>query len=410
MAAYHKAPRPYLGTANPVIDDAVKGWRAELSLDDRLTLASDLWDTNIHEARVAAAKLLVQARIRPDDGAWALVTSWVPQFDGWAIADHVCGAGSRRLIADPTRIEIVANWTTSDHMWTKRAAMVMTLPWTKMNNPKPADLEIRERVLGWAAEYTTSPEWFIQKSTRAGICRHANIPLGALRIRRHTWLQQQKGQRVIDLTPQINVLSERIQPLREGPGRVLVAIAGPPASGKTTLSAELARRLNAQKCETAVVAQDGFHLDNQVLEAQDELGRKGAPHTFDGAGFVHLVRRLKERVDVAVPEFDRTRDIAIAGVKVVPASAEVVIVEGNYLLFDDAPWFNLAPIWTLSVCLNVPMAELRARLIARWVAHGLSPAAATRRATSNDIPNAQAVLDKALPATITLNANGSIDG
>ncbi|MCF2872094.1 (d)CMP kinase [Octadecabacter sp. G9-8] len=213
---------------------------------------------------------------------------------------------------------------------------------------------------------------------------------------------------MINLTPQINLLSERIQPLRDGPGRVLVAIAGPPASGKTTLATELARRLNAQKCETSVVPQDGFHLDNQVLEARGDLARKGAPHTFDGAGFVHLMRRLKERVDVAIPEFDRTRDIAIAGAKVVPASAEVVIVEGNYLLFDDAPWFNLAPMWTLSVRLDVPIAELRARLIQRWLGHGFSRTAATRRATTNDVPNAQSVLDKALPATITLAADGTI--
>ena len=215
---------------------------------------------------------------------------------------------------------------------------------------------------------------------------------------------------MIDLTRQINILSDRIQPLREGPARVLVAISGPPASGKTTLAEELARRLNAQKCETAVVPQDGFHLDNQVLEARGDLSRKGAPHTFDGAGFVHLIRRLKERVDVAVPVFDRTRDIAIAGARIVPASTEVVIVEGNYLLYDDAPWFNLAPLWTLSVCLDVPMPELRARLIQRWLGHGLSSPAATRRATTNDIPNAQSVLDKALPPTLTLRADGTLDG
>ena len=215
---------------------------------------------------------------------------------------------------------------------------------------------------------------------------------------------------MLDLTRQVNTLSERIQPLRDGPARVLVAVAGPPASGKTTLADELARRLNAQKCETAVVPQDGFHLDNQVLEARGDLQRKGAPHTFDGAGFVHMIRRLKERVDVAVPVFDRTRDIAIAGARIIPASAEVIIVEGNYLLFDDAPWFNLAPLWTLSVRLDVPMEDLRARLIQRWLAHGLSRTAATRRATSNDIPNAQAVLDRALPATLTLRSDGTLNG
>lgn len=164
MATYHKAKRVYFGVANPAIDDAVKIWRAELSIEDRLTLASDLWDSNVHEARVAAAKLLVQARIPADDAAWALITSWVPQFDSWAIADHVCGAGARRLLADPSRLDEVESWTTSEHVWTRRAALVMTLPWTKMNNPKPEDLATRERILGWAAVYTTDPAQFIQKS------------------------------------------------------------------------------------------------------------------------------------------------------------------------------------------------------------------------------------------------------
>jgi len=157
-----------------------------------------------------------------------------------------------------------------------------------------------------------------------------------------------------------------------------------------------------------VVPQDGFHLDNQVLEERGQLHRKGAPQTFDGAGFVHIVRRLKERADVAVPTFDRTRDISIAGARIVPASAEVIIVEGNYLLYDDAPWFDLASLWTLSVRLDVPMEDLRARLIQRWLGHGLSRTAATRRATSNDVPNAQSVLDKALPATLTLAPDGTL--
>ncbi|HCP82095.1 MAG TPA: DNA alkylation repair protein [Octadecabacter sp.] len=164
MKAYHKVDRPYFGVANPVIYEAVKEWRAEISLEDRVTLASELWDSNVHEARVAAAKLLVQARINPDDAVWDLIQSWVPQFDSWAIADHVSGAGSRRLLADPSRIDTLEAWTTSEHLWTKRAVMVMSLPWTKMNNPKPRDLEIRERILGWAAEYTNDPAWFIQKS------------------------------------------------------------------------------------------------------------------------------------------------------------------------------------------------------------------------------------------------------
>lgn len=165
MAAYHKVVRPYLGVANPVIDALCKDWRSQVTLDERLALSKSLWDSNVHEARVAAAKLLTQARIRPDDAeAWSLIASWVPTFDAWAVADHAAIAGQKRLVADPSRLDEVEQWTKSEHLWTRRAALVMTLPWTKQNNPKPADIEIRERVLGWAATYVPDHAWFIQKA------------------------------------------------------------------------------------------------------------------------------------------------------------------------------------------------------------------------------------------------------
>lgn len=164
-AAYHKVPRPYLGIPVPVITEMTRPWREGLSLDGRVALAAGLWNSDIHEAKVAAAKLLTQARMRPDDGAaWALIASWVPGFDAWAVADHACDAGGRRLVADPTRLDRVEEWTRHPNMWTRRAALVMTLPWTKMPFPKPADEAIRDRVLGWAAGYVDDPEWFIQKA------------------------------------------------------------------------------------------------------------------------------------------------------------------------------------------------------------------------------------------------------
>ncbi|RYG91817.1 DNA alkylation repair protein [Loktanella sp. IMCC34160] len=163
-AAYHKVDRPYLGVTNPSINDLTKTWRQTLSVEDRVRLADELWQTNIYEARLAAAKLLTQARIRPDDAVWDLICRWVPDFDCWAIADHVCMAGMKRLVADPTRIDEVEGWTTSEHKWTRRAALVITLPWTKQNNPKPEDLAIRDRVLDWAAGYVPDRDWFIQKA------------------------------------------------------------------------------------------------------------------------------------------------------------------------------------------------------------------------------------------------------
>ncbi len=165
MRRYHKADRVYLGLTNPQIDALTKGWRSELETEERVTLADQLWQTDIYEARLAAAKLLTQARIRPDDSsAWALIASWTPDFDSWAIADHACMAGQKRLVADPSRLDEVESWIASDHMWTRRAALVSTLPWTKQNHPKPDELAARDRILGWIETLVPDHQWFIQKA------------------------------------------------------------------------------------------------------------------------------------------------------------------------------------------------------------------------------------------------------
>jgi 3-methyladenine DNA glycosylase AlkD len=165
MAAYHKVSRAYLGVANPQLDAFAKDWRSDMDVEARVALAGALWGTDIHEARVLAAKLLTQARLRPSDvSAWKMIKSWVPDFDAWAIADHACIAGQKRLVWDPARLAEIEHWHRSEHMWTRRAALVITLPWTKQNFPKAQDLEIRDRVLGWAASYVEDHTWFIQKA------------------------------------------------------------------------------------------------------------------------------------------------------------------------------------------------------------------------------------------------------
>jgi pantothenate kinase len=210
---------------------------------------------------------------------------------------------------------------------------------------------------------------------------------------------------LLDITAHVNALAERVHTLRPKHPRILIGLAGAPGSGKSTLAAELARRMRDQKIIAEVVPMDGFHLDNAILDARGLRPRKGAPETFDSAGFVHLIRRLQHRVEVFVPLFDRSRDLAIAGATVVSADCEVIIVEGNYLLFDESPWSELATLWTVSARLDVPLPELRARLIQRWLSLGLSRAAATRRAESNDIPNAARVIEKSLPADVILQTH-----
>lgn len=206
-----------------------------------------------------------------------------------------------------------------------------------------------------------------------------------------------------DVTLQVNTVAERIHALADTQSRVLVALCGAPASGKSTLAEEVARRLNGQKRTTVVVPMDGFHLDNAILDARGLRPRKGAPETFDSVGFCHLITRLKDNAEVIAPVFDRARDLSVASAIAVPAQTQVVLVEGNYLMFDEAPWRDLAGLWDLTVQLEVPIEQLRARLIQRWLSHNLSRTAATRRAESNDIPNAERVLAHALPCNITLS-------
>ncbi len=163
-AEYHKAPRRYLGVPVPLIEDMTRLWRTQATLEERVALAEALWQSDIHEAKVAAAKLLTQARIRPDDAVWRTITGWAPGFDAWAVADHACNAGSRRLAADPTRLDEVETWLDNSNMWTRRAALVITLPFTKSNNPTEEEQAIRARILGWGARLAPERDWFIQKA------------------------------------------------------------------------------------------------------------------------------------------------------------------------------------------------------------------------------------------------------
>lgn len=165
MAAYHMTDREVLGLGMEPLDGIVAGWRAALpAAADRAGLAAGLWETGVFEARLAAGRLLVQARMREDAPVWALIRDWVPQLDGWAIADQLAAAGSRRLVQHPERLDEVEGWVASDHLWTRRAALVFTLPWTKDRHPSAEDLARRERILDWAAEIAGSREWFLQKA------------------------------------------------------------------------------------------------------------------------------------------------------------------------------------------------------------------------------------------------------
>ena len=189
-------------------------------------------------------------------------------------------------------------------------------------------------------------------------------------------------------------LIERIGAL---PGsRVLVAVAGPPGAGKSTLAEALVARVRA----AALVPMDGFHLDDRLLGPRGLLARKGAAETFDAAGFAALHARLRiGAAEVMHPVFDRGREIAIAGAGSVPAEARVVLIEGNYLLLAEAPWEGLR--YDLTIALELPRAVLEQRLTARWQQAGLASADIAAH-LANDLANAAVVSGRSRAADMVL--------
>lgn len=175
--------------------------------------------------------------------------------------------------------------------------------------------------------------------------------------------------------------------------RFVVAIAGPPGAGKSTLSEKLKELLPEGAVE--VVPMDGFHFDDIVLERRGLSARKGSPETFDFAGFEALLKRIRAgEPDLAIPVFDRSMELSRAAAAILDKDIRFVLVEGNYLLLDEEPWSRLADLFDFSVFLDVPDPVLERRLLARWHDHGLPDEEARAKVASNDLPNAGRVLSK----------------
>lgn len=185
------------------------------------------------------------------------------------------------------------------------------------------------------------------------------------------------------------------------PGRFLTALAGPPGAGKSTLSAALVAALGAG---ARVVPMDGFHYDDAVLDARGLRAKKGAPETFDVAGFVHLIARLRHEDEVAIPVFDRSMELSRAGADVVGPEDRFLIVEGNYLLLDEGPWRALDGAFDLTVWIDVPLAELDRRLTDRWARYGKTPEAARAWIDGNDMPNIRRAITGSRPADVVIAA------
>ncbi len=184
---------------------------------------------------------------------------------------------------------------------------------------------------------------------------------------------------------------DRVRELLQQGGRKLLGLVGPPGAGKSTLAIALQQAFAE---ESQVVPMDGFHLANAELQRLGRAGRKGAPDTFDSAGYAALLQRLREqRADeiIYAPEFRRAIEEPIAGAIAVFAHTRLIITEGNYLLLDDGPWARVAALLDDVWYVDVDDAQRNHRLVRRHEEFGRSPQAARAWVDSTDAPNARLI-------------------
>ncbi|MGW4700987.1 nucleoside/nucleotide kinase family protein [Streptomyces sp. NPDC004285] len=171
--------------------------------------------------------------------------------------------------------------------------------------------------------------------------------------------------------------------------RRILGIAGAPGAGKSTLAGRLVDRLDGA---AVLVPMDGFHLAQAELERLGRAGRKGAPDTFDAAGYTALLARLRAPAPgttVYAPAFDRTLEEPVAGAIPVAPEVPLVVTEGNYLLHDEGAWADVRPLLDEAWFLDLDAAVRVPRLVDRHVRFGKDRAHAERWVHDSDEPNAR---------------------
>jgi len=169
--------------------------------------------------------------------------------------------------------------------------------------------------------------------------------------------------------------------------RYFIALAGPPASGKSTISEKLNEDLNNKGFPTDILQMDGFHLDDGILNFTNLLSRKGSPETFDVMGLKSFLIRLANEPEVIVPIFDRALELSRSSAVTISNNKKIIIVEGNYLLLNSHPWSELNDYFDSRIMIHCEESVLEKRLIDRWKGFNLTQDQINQKVYENDLPN-----------------------
>ena len=184
--------------------------------------------------------------------------------------------------------------------------------------------------------------------------------------------------------------------------RYFIALSGPPASGKSTISENLAKDLSAKGYNSSILQMDGFHYDDLILKEKKLLSKKGAPETFDVMGLINFVSRLHKEDEVIIPIFDRSLELSRSSAVIISKNTKVIIVEGNYVLLNSYPWSELHKFFNTTVMINCEKKILEKRLIERWENFNLPKKEIDEKVYKNDLPNGVNVLKNSIGAEYIL--------
>ena len=184
--------------------------------------------------------------------------------------------------------------------------------------------------------------------------------------------------------------------------RYFIALSGPPASGKSTISENLVKDLTLKGHNSSILQMDGFHYDDQILKQKSLLLKKGAPETFDVMGFLNFLFRLQNENEVAIPIFDRSLELSRSSAVIISKETRVVIVEGNYILLRTHPWRELHKFFNSTIMINTKHEILEKRLIERWRSFNLPEEEIKQKVFENDLPNGVNVYKNSILADFNL--------